>query len=150
MIYKDIDNLIATAMKEKDANLLRTYRLIKTEMLKAEKDGVELNDMNEAKILLKMAAQREDSIKQYTDGGRPELANDEKAELEIIKQYLPKEVTDDEIAEYTRGVITAYKLAKEENYKLSMKDMKPILTLVQEKYPTANGKIVSKTLQSVL
>lgn len=150
MIYKDIDNLIAKAMKEKDAVLLRAYRQIKAEMLKAIKDGVTLDDANEAKILLKMAAQHEDSIKQFIDGGRPELAKNEQDELDVINKYLPKAVTDDEIADYTRGVITAYKMTKEDNYKLSMKDMKPIMTLVQEKYPTANGKIISKTLQTVL
>lgn len=48
-----------------------------------------------------MASQREDSIKQYTNGGRQDLADAERKELEIIEQFTPKQPTDDELADYT-------------------------------------------------
>lgn len=111
---------------------------------------VELNEANEVKILLKMASQREDSIQQYIKGGRNDLAESEKKELDIIKSYTPKQATDEEIAEYTNDIITAYMVSKGEDYTLSMKDMKPIMTLVKEKYPNANGKIISITLNKVI
>ena len=74
MISSKLNELIAYAMKNHENEKLTVLRLIKSEFTKAEKDGVVLNDVSETKILLKMASQREDSIKQYLDGGRIDLA----------------------------------------------------------------------------
>lgn len=150
MISNNIDEMIATALKNREADLLNVLKLIKTEFVNAIHNKVELNEANEVKILLKMAAQREDSIQQYISGGRNDLAEAEKKELEIIKSYTPEQATDEEIAEYTSGVITAYLTSKEEGYILSMKDMKPIMTTVKENYPNANGKVVSETLNKII
>lgn len=150
MISNKIDEMIATALKNREIDLLNVLKLIKTEFVNAIHNKIELNESNEVKILLKMASQREDSIQQYINGGRNDLAEAEKKELEIIKSYTPKQATDEEIAEYTNGVITAYKISKEDGYVLSMKDMKPIMTAVKEKYPNANGKIVSSTLNKMI
>lgn len=97
-----------------------------------------------------MVSQREDSIKQYIIGNRQDLVENEQRELNIIKGYIPKQPTEEEIIEHTSAIMTAYKVTKEEGYKLSMKDMKPILNIVQEKYPSVNGKIVSKVLQDII
>lgn len=150
MISNKIDKMIATAMKNREKELLEVLKLIKCEFVKATKDGVELNDVTETKILLKMCTQREDSIRQYVDGGREDLANAEKVELDVINTFLPKQATDEEIENFTRETISAYCLTQDDEHKLSMKDMKPILTIVQEKYPNTNGKLVSKILNSVI
>lgn len=150
MLSNKLNELIADAMKNHENDKLTVLRLIKSEFTKAEKDGITLDDVSETKILLKMAAQREDSIKQYTDGGRMDLVENETKELNIINEFTPKQPTEEEIEDYTRSVITAYKLAKDSGYVLSMKDMKPILNIVQEKYPSVNGKIVSKTLNQII
>lgn len=150
MISNKIDEMIATAMKNREKELLEVLKLIKCEFVKATKDGVELNDVSETKILLKMCSQREDSIRQYIDGGREDLANAEKVELEVINSFLPKQATDEEIEDFTRATLTAYCLTQDENHKLSMRDMKPILTIVQEKYPNANGKLVAKVLSGII
>jgi uncharacterized protein YqeY len=129
-------------------------KLIKAEFLKKQTEPgrktKELTDEEQTKVLLKMTSQREDSIKQYIDGGRQDLADAEKKELDIISEFTPKQPTDEELSEYVRGVLTAYCVTKDEGYKLSMKDMKPIMNIVKEKYPTANGKIVSQTLMQVI
>ena len=150
MISNKIDEMIASAMKNREKELLDVLKLIQCEFVKATKDGVELNDISETKILLKMASQREDSIRQYVDGGRKDLADNEKVELDVINSFLPKQATEEEIEEFTRGTITAYCLTQGDTHNISMKDMKPILSIVQEKYPTANGKIVAKVLNSVI
>lgn len=150
MINDKIDEMIASALKNRETDLLNVLKLIKTEFVNAMHNKVVLNEANEVKILLKMASQREDSIQQYIKGGRNDLAESEKKELDIIKSYTPKQATDEEIAEYTNGIITAYMVSKGEDYTLSMKDMKPIMTLVKEKYPNANGKIISMTLNKVI
>ena len=142
--------MIASAMKNREKGLLEVLKLIKCEFVKAVKDGVQLDDVAETKILLKMASQRKDSIQQYIDGGREDLANEEKNELELIKSFMPKQPTEAEIENYTRTTITAYCLSQDTSHKLSMKDMKPILSIVQDKYPSANGKIVAKTLNQII
>lgn len=150
MISDKIDGMIASAMKERNKDLLEALKLIKCEFVKEEKNGVKLDDITESKILLKMVSQREDSIKQYLDGGRSDLAENEKKELDVINTFLPKQPTDEEIEDYTRKTITAYSLTRDNSQPLSMRDMKPILTLVQSEYPTANGKIVSKVLNGII
>lgn len=144
----DVNEMIASAMKSRNKEELEVYKLIKTEFVKAEKNGVKLDDVEQAKILLKMCSQREDSIAQYISGNRQDLADQEKKELDIIKGIMPEQPTDDEIEDYTRQAITAYKVTNSEQ--ISMKDMKPLLTIVQSKYPSANGKVVSKVLQSII
>lgn len=150
MISNKIDEMIASALKNRETDLLNVLKLIKTEFVNAKHNNVELNEVNETKILLKMASQREDSIQQYVNGGRNDLAEAERKELDIIKSYTPKQATDEEISEYTSGVITSYKATKDEGYVLSMKDMKPIMSIVKEKYSNANGKVVSNTLMKVI
>ena len=150
MISNKIDEMIATAMKNREKELLEVLKLVKCEFVKATKDGVVLNDVTETKILLKMCSQREDSIRQYVDGGREDLANAEKAELDVINSFLPKQATDEEIENFTRATISSYCLTMDEGHKLSMRDMKPILTIVQETYPNANGKLVSKVLNRIV
>ena len=150
MLYTEIDKLIANAMKERNIELLNVLKLIKSELVKAEKDGVTLDEVSETKILLKMLSQREDSIRQYVDGGRKDLADNEQKEIDIIKQFVPEQPTDEEIEEYTRTCISTYALTKKEGENLSMKDLKPLMNIVKEKYPSANGKIISKVFGSFI
>ena len=70
--------------------------------------------------------------------------------MDIISEFIPKQPTDEELSEYVRGILSVYCVTKDDGYKLSMKDMKPIMEIVKEKYPTANGKIVSQTLMQVI
>lgn len=150
MLNKEINSLIKDAMLQNDKDLLNVLRLIKSEFTKSEKDGVILNEVTETKILMKMVSQREDAIKQYMEGNRQDLVENEQKELDIIKEYIPNQPTEEEIVEFVSVIITAYKMSKEDGYKISMKDMKPILTIVQEKYSTVNGKIVAKVVQSFI
>ena len=147
----DINKLIAQAMKEHKKDELEVYKLIKAAFQMKEKEignGYQLTDMDQAKILLKMISQREDSIKQYTDANRLDLAAQEALEKAIISEFIPKQPTDKDIEDETRKAITAWSATSD--HPLSMRDMKSILALVQETYPSANGKIVSKTLQSLI
>ena len=144
----DINKHIAEAMKAKDREKLSTLKLIKAELVKAEKDGITLDDAKEAKILMKMVDQRKESISQYIKGGRNDLAEAEQKEIDVIKEYIPEQPTDEEIEAYTNDAINNYVIEKGDDYQVSMKDMKSILSIVQEKYPMANGKIVSNVLKN--
>jgi uncharacterized protein YqeY len=143
----DINKYIAEAMKKREREKLDTLKLIKAELVKAEKDGITLDDAKEAKILIKMVEQRKDSISQYIKGGRNDLAEAEQKEIDIINEFIPEQPTDEDIEKYTNDAITHYIEQNGSDYLISMKDMKAILSMVQEKYPMANGKIVSKVLK---
>ena len=155
MINKEIDKMILEATKSGKKDYLKVLKLVKAEFQKAKcKPGrnskEDLTEIEEAQVLLKMVDERKKSIEEYTKANRKDLADVEQGELNYIAEFLPAPVTENEIEECTAGAITAYKLTKEEGYELSMKDMKPLMAIVKEKYPAAEGKIISKVLMSVL
>lgn len=146
MLSTRIDNLISESLKNQDHNRLSVLRLIKAELVKKEKDGVKLDEKSEGIILQKMISQREDSIKQYNSAGRKDLVESETIELNIIKEYAPKQVSDDEIKNKAREVINDLSKSKQ----ITMKDTKEIISIVQETYPTANGKIISQVIKEFI
>lgn len=146
MLNTRIDNLISESLKNQDHNRLSVLRLIKAELVKKEKDGVKLDEKSECMILQKMISQREDSIKQYNSAGRKDLVESETIELNIIKEYAPKQVSDDEIKNKAREVINDLSKSKQ----ITMKDTKEIISIVQETYPTANGKIISQVIKEFI
>lgn len=143
----DINKCIAEAMKNREKERLETLKLIKAQFLIAEKSGEKFDEAKELKILLKMIEQRKDSIEQYIKGGRKDLADSEQKEIDIITEFIPAQPTEEEIEKYTEFSIDKYIEQNDADYKVSMKDMKAILNMVQEKYPMANGKIVSNILK---
>ena len=149
MLINEIDNYIANAMKAKDGTV-ETLKLIKAELVNEQKSGKPYDEALEAKILMKMVAQHVDSIVIFKNCGREDLAEKEEKEMEIIKTFIPEQPTDEEISEFTSAAISAYILTKEAGYKLSMKAMGPLMKIVKEKYPNANGNIVKKTLQTLI
>lgn len=140
----NIDEIISDAAKSKSP-FLGVFRLIKAEFLKWQKDnpGKEIDERQQVKILQKMYDQRMESMKIYEQAGRKELMENEAKEALIISTYLPAPIPDEEIEDYTKGVIEDHFAGK-----VTMRDMKPILAYVQEKYPDASGKIVSKVVKS--
>ena len=93
---------LTTAMKAQDAARTSTLRMAKAALMnkQIEKHGAHgaLDDAEALKVLQGLVKQREDSAEQYAKGGRPELADKERAEIAVLKAYLPAEVTEEEIA----------------------------------------------------
>ena len=144
MLKDNIHGMIADAMKSNNQDLLKVYRLISAELTNAEKNGIKLDEAAEATILIKMATQRKDSIEIYAANNRKDLVENEAKELNIISELIPKQPTEDDITESTRTAITSYKLTKEDGYALTMKDLKPIMTIVKTQFPTADGGLIRK------
>lgn len=142
MLTEKLNSLIAEAMKAGDKERTEVLRLIKTALVNVEKSGVKLTEDTELKALMKMVSQREESIKQYTEAGRDELAQQEAYEIGVIKEFIPEQPSDDEVNGYIDMVIAEYRATHDES--LSMKDMKPIMDIVKAQYnlPTV-GKLVS-------
>lgn len=99
-LIDEISEQIKTAMRAKEADRLSALRMIKTALAKAEldsKDGID--EEGAKKVLGTLAKQRRDSIEQFREGGREEMARKEERELEIVKEFLPAELSEEKIDE---------------------------------------------------
>jgi uncharacterized protein len=107
-LKEQIDNDIKNAMRAKDADRLRALRAIKSLILLEEtKDGNSgITADDELKLLSKAAKQRRDSAAIYEQQNRPDLLEKELAEIAIIEQYLPKQLTEDEIKAKIQEIIS--------------------------------------------
>ena len=108
---------LTAAMKARDTARTSTLRMAKAALKNREIDKhAGLDDGEALKVLQGLLKQREDSAGQYDGAGRPELADKERAEITVLKAYLPAEASDDEIA-------TAVQAAVSETGAASAKDM---------------------------
>ena len=111
MSLKDrISEDIKTAMKAKDKLRLETVRSIKKVILEEEstargKGQEGLTDTQELEVLTRLAKQRKDAIAQYTNASRPDLADKEAAELAILEEYLPAQLSDADIEAVIDGLL---------------------------------------------
>ena len=95
---ESIKAAMKAAMKARDKERLGTIRLIQAEFKRIEVDErIELDDARALAVLDKMVKQRRDSAQQYLDAGRTELAEKEQAEIAVLQEFLPAQLTEDEI-----------------------------------------------------
>jgi uncharacterized protein YqeY len=107
-LKETIEAGIKDAMRAKDADRLRALRAIKSMILLEETSGSNADGLSadaEMKILMKAAKQRKDSLEVYVAQNRPDLAEKEQAELSIIEEFLPKQLTDAELTEKIKAII---------------------------------------------
>ena len=105
-----IENGIKDAMRAKDADRLRALRAIKSMILLEETSGSSADGLSadaEMKILMKAAKQRRDSLEVYVAQNRPDLAEKEQAELAIIEEFLPKQLSDAELTTKITEIIAS-------------------------------------------
>ena len=142
-----ISEEIKTAMKARDKIALETLRAIKKELLElktAKGSTGEVTEEAANKIMQKMVKQRHDVAVIYEQQGRPELAEKEHAEIEVINRFLPKPLSMEEIE-------TAVKEVIDEVGATSMKDMGKVMGLASKKLAgKADGKVISNIVRSLL
>ena len=99
MLEEKITNDYKQAMKDKDAVKVSTLSFLRAQLKYAliDKKVDKLEDVDAIIVIKKQVKQRQDSIEQFEKGGRPDLVGKEKAELEILKSYLPQEISVDEL-----------------------------------------------------
>lgn len=128
-----INTALKTAMKEKDASRLATLRLVNAaikdrEIAARSGDGdTEVSDTEVLAILGKMVKQRQESAQAFEEGGRLELAEKERAEITVIEDFLPRQLSPEE----TGAAIDA---AIEETGASSIRDMGKVMGALKEKY----------------
>lgn len=109
MLKDTLQSDMISAMKAKDEVKVRTIRLIKAAILKYETSGADMivDDAKVIDLIKKEVKQRNDSITQFEAGGRGDLAAVEKAELEVLKQYLPPEMSVEQVTEEVSAILTS-------------------------------------------
>lgn len=150
MSLKDrITEDIKAAMKAQDKVRLETVRSIKKAILEKETSvrpggQAPLTPDEEMEILLQLAKQRRDSIAQYTQGNRPELAAAETQELAILEEYLPKQLSDEEVSQIIDDLIASTGAT-------SAKDMGKVMgPVMQQLKGKADGKKVQELVKQKL
>lgn len=147
MNLKDrINEDLKSALKEKNKIKLETIRSIRALILEHEKSGKDkdLTPDDEIRLLSGAAKKRKESIEQFEAAGRNELADKEKAELEVINQYLPKQLTKEEILEEVK------KIAEEVGASTKQDFPKLMPKAVQALKGRADGKIIKEIVEQVL
>lgn len=106
-LEQKINDELKAAMKSGDKNRVDVIRSIRSAILEFNKSGIgrELNEDDEIKILNSAAKKRRDAIDMYKQANRPELQEKEEVELLVIQEFLPKQLSDEEIKEIVIGVI---------------------------------------------
>lgn len=134
------------ALKSGDKIKLQTIRSIRALILEFEKSGSgkEFNEEEEIKLLSSAAKKRKESIEQYTNAGRNDLAQTEEAELKIIMSYLPKQLDEKEIE------IKIKELANKIGAETKSDFGKLMSVAMKELKGKADGKIVKTIVEKVL
>ena len=97
-LKQHITNHMKLAMKAKDKSALKAIRMILGAIKQKEiDDRIELDDAQVLVVIQKMVKQRKDSISQFADAGRTDLVEVEESELSIINNYMPEQLSDDEV-----------------------------------------------------
>lgn len=145
-LKEKINNDLKDAMKSGDKTRLAVVRSIRALILEFEKSGIgrELNSEDELQMLTTAAKKRKDSIEQFRNAGRNDLADQEEKELKVLQEYLPKQLNEDEIkAEVVR-------LASQIGAK-SKEDFSKLMPLVMKELKgKADGKIVKSIVENFL
>ncbi len=133
------------AMRAKEKQRLGTIRLIQAEIKRIEVDErIDVDDARLLAVLDKMCKQRRDSIQQYTDAGRTELADIEVAEINVIQDFLPAQLSEEELASMITDAVSSTGAE-------SMKDMGKVMGALK---PQLQGRAdmgeVSKLIKSQL
>lgn len=131
MLRDDINQALKEAMKAKDERTVSTLRLVNSTFkngdIEARASGKTLSDADLLPVLQKMIKQRQESKELYEKGGRPELAQQEAEEIAIITAYLPKQMSDAEMA-------AAIEAAIAQTGATAMKDMGKVVGALKAKF----------------
>lgn len=144
MIAPKLQQMIGEAMKAHDAVRLSTLRLLSSAFNyeKIEKQH-ELTDEEELAVIRKQAKQRRDSIEAYEKAGRADMAASEKAELDILSEFLPPEMSEEELGKLIDQAMIA-------TGTVTMADMGKVIGMVKAKAPNVDGGRIAQMVKSKL
>jgi uncharacterized protein len=143
---------LTTSMKARDDLRRATLRMVLTAITNAEVAGDtarELSDAETVAVLQREVKKRAESAEAYASGGRPELAERERAESAVITHYLPRQLSDDEIAELAQNVVA--ELTEQNGEKPGGKQLGAVIKALQARTAgQADGRRISEAARSAL
>ncbi len=144
-ILEDLNSALKEALKARDELRVSTIRMIKASLKNKEIELMgKLSDEDILSALSTMAKQRRESVAQYTAAGRPDLADKEAKELEIIRSYLPGQLSAEELDSLVRSAISEAGAA-------SANDMGKVMKVLMPKVKgVADGKVVNQRVKELL
>lgn len=138
---KELGDQLKTAMKTRDAHLLKTVRDLKTRIKTREiEKGEPLTEPEFLKLVQTAAKQRKEAIALFEQGNRPELVAEEQAELAILEKYLPQMMSDAEMTTLVKTVLA-------DSGATSMQDMGKVMGLLMK---AAAGRADGNRLQELV
>jgi hypothetical protein len=141
-LTEKINDDLKAAMKSGDSIKLNTIRSIRSKIIELSKRGTgsSITPEDELTILLSEAKKRKEAIEMYQKGGRTDLSDQEQRELEIINEYLPKQMSREEAADIVKKII-------QEVGAVSAKDFGKVMPAAMKEL---KGKIDGKVVQEVV
>ncbi len=132
MLRDDLQNALKEAMKEKNMPVVSAVRMIiaglKEKDVEARGKGKEKAEDSELLAMMQtMIKQRNESVKIYTEGNRPELAQKEQEEIKVIERFLPKQLNDEEVENVVKETISSIGAT-------SVKDMGKVMAQLKAQY----------------
>ena len=145
MLKEQLLNDLKSAMKEKNELKKNTVQMVRAAILQVEKDKqIELNDNQIIDIIAKETKKRNDSIVDYEKGGREDLVDQIKKEIEYLKVYLPKQLSIEEVEKIVKDII-------EEIGAKDIKDMGKVMKVAKEKIgASSDGKTINEVAKKFL
>ena len=133
------------SMKNKNVVRKNTVQMVRAAILQVEKDKhIELNDEQIIDIIAKESKKRKDSLSDYEKSGREDLINEIKEEISILAEYLPKQLSMEEVESIVKDVIS-------EVGATSIKDMGKVMKAAKEKIGAASdGKTINEAVKKLL
>lgn len=123
----DIKEAVKQAMRDKDSARVTSLRMLSAAIQRREVDErIQLDDVQTLAVIEKLIKQGKESIEQYEKGGRPELAEKEKADIAIYQAYLPKQLSAEEVDAIVNEAVTATGAT-------SIKDMGKVMAAIKPK-----------------
>ncbi len=145
MLKENLMNDLKSAMKEKNELKKNTIQMVRAAILQIEKDKqIELDDSKIIDVIAKEVKKRNDSISDYEKGGRADLVNQIKEEIEYLKVYLPKQLSIEEVEKIVKNII-------EETQAKDIKDMGKVMKAAKEKIgASSDGKTINEIVKKFL
>lgn len=144
-LCQKIQNDLITALKGKEAFKVKVLRFLKSQLDSAAKDKrADLTDEEAVRVIHKKIKQSQDAIEKYGQGGRPELADSEQAEVDLVSAYLPAQLSASELDAIVEKVVAG---AGE----ITPKDFGRLMGMVMKEVGgSADGKAVKDRVESAL
>lgn len=145
MLKEKLLSDLKTAMKEKNVNRKNAVQMVRTAILQIEKDkGIEVTDEQIIEIIAKEVKKRKDSLPDFERANRQDLIDQINEEIRALEEYLPKQLTDEELEEKVKKIV-------EEVGATTIKDMGKVMKEAKAQIgATADGKRINESVKKIL